>query len=232
MRANVKTHLVHPHERAEARALSDVQASRSRAHTRVQDSYGATNDWNDLHSMSNRRSLSVFLRSPSSCPSRASLSLSLPHSLSSTRRSARRSSSPSGSRSGYLLRGRCGLNLINSMRHLDKCAPRTRIQRIIFILIHLSLLSIPGLSPSSRPIPHLVLRSFSSPLTVSPRADPRHGRSNRFFGYQIPDSYSSSASTLRAGAGGWVEGDGGEKRTHLSAPISPGSFVFLMSRRI
>lgn len=34
----------------------------ARTHTRarVQDSYGATNDWNDLHSMSNQRSLSVF----------------------------------------------------------------------------------------------------------------------------------------------------------------------------
>lgn len=56
-------------------------------------------------------------------------------------------------RSGYLLRGRCGLNLINSMRHLDKCAPRTRIQRIIFILIHL---------PSSLSLPYLWLVSLLS----------------------------------------------------------------------
>lgn len=30
---------------------------------------------------------------------------------------------------GYLLRGRCRLNLINSMRHLDKCAPRMRASK-------------------------------------------------------------------------------------------------------
>lgn len=55
-----------------------------RERARVQDSYGATNDWNDLHSMSNRRSLSVFLRSPSSFPSRAPERLSLPPSIRST----------------------------------------------------------------------------------------------------------------------------------------------------
>lgn len=39
-----------------------------------------------------------------------------------------------------------------------------------------------------------------APLRPPPRlADPRPERSNRFFGYQIPDSYSSSASTLREG---------------------------------
>lgn len=39
------------------------------------------------------------------------------------------------------------------MRHLDKCAPRTRIQRIIFILIHL---------PSSLSLPYLWLVSLLS----------------------------------------------------------------------
>lgn len=168
---------------------------RSRSHTRIQDSYGATNDWNDLHSMSNRRSLSVFPRSSSFlCPF-----MSLFH-----RRSARRSSSLGRARSGYLLRGRCGLNLINSMRHLDKCAPRTRIQRIIFILIHLpsSSLSLPYLRLVSLLSTDPSLRSLTSPRPPSPLAGPRSGRSNRFFGYQIPDSYSSSASTLRRGEGG------------------------------
>lgn len=61
---------------------------RSRSHTRVQDSYGATNDWNDLHSMSNRRSLSVFPRSSS---------FLRPFTSLFHRRSARRSSSRSGS---------------------------------------------------------------------------------------------------------------------------------------
>lgn len=99
--------------------------------------------------------------------------LSLPPSI----RSRRSSSSPSGSRSGYLLRGRCGLNLINSMRHLDKCAPRTRIQRIIFILIHLLLLYPPAcLPPLDRSLTSFSaqLRS-SSPLTASPREEPRYG---------------------------------------------------------
>ena len=64
-------------------------------------------------------------------------------------------------RTGYLLRGRCRLNLINSMRHLDKCAPRTRIQRIIFILIHLPFpsFSLPCLSRVSL---HLLFSSFST----------------------------------------------------------------------
>lgn len=67
MRANVKTHLVHPHGR-ERSAFSKTRytlcshtRTQTRVRARVQDSYGATNDWNDLHSMSNRRSLSVFL---------------------------------------------------------------------------------------------------------------------------------------------------------------------------
>lgn len=79
------------------------------------------------------------------------------------------SSSLRRARSGYLLRGRCGLNLINSMRHLDKCAPRTRIQRIIFILIHLPLPSISGLSfpplrpdPSPRSLVFLLVRRLAS----------------------------------------------------------------------
>lgn len=63
VRANVKTHLVHPHERGLARTYTFTYARmhiRIHTHAHVQDSYGATNDWNDLHSMSNRRSLSVF----------------------------------------------------------------------------------------------------------------------------------------------------------------------------
>lgn len=131
-------------------------------------------------------------------------------------------------RSGYLLRGRCGLNLINSMRHLDKCAPRTRIQRIIFILIHLPFsLSLSGLSPFSLPIPHFVLWLLSvrhlPSRTLAPDArtvssvirSPIHTRQAR-----------ARCEEAREG------GRPGEKRTHLSAPISPGSFVFLMSRRI
>lgn len=107
-------------------------------------------------------------------------------------------------RSGYLLRGRCGLNLINSMRHLDKCAPRTRIQRIIFILIHLPFsLSLPYLWLVSLLSTDPSLGSLASLRPPSPLTGPRSGRSNRFFGYQIPDSYSSSASTLRRGEGGW-----------------------------
>lgn len=85
------------------------------------------------------------------------------------RRSARRSSSPSASRSGYLLRGRCGLNLINSMRHLDKCAPRTRIQRIIFILIHRSS---PLLSPACFPFLLLTDPSPRSPASLCPPTSP------------------------------------------------------------
>lgn len=79
-------------------------------------------------------------------------------------------------RSGYLLRGRCGLNLINSMRHLDKCAPRTRIQRIIFILIHLPFPPFPPLSPACLPSLYRSLTSFSgsSSSAISP-----HGPSPR-----------------------------------------------------
>lgn len=45
----------------EIHALLAHTHTNTRARASVQDSYGATNDWNDLHSMSNRRSLSVFL---------------------------------------------------------------------------------------------------------------------------------------------------------------------------
>lgn len=85
----------------------------ARTNTNGKDSYGATNDWNDLHSMSNRTSPLLFLApfvSPSPpSPIRKTLCGPL--------------------WTGYLLRGRCRLNLINSMRHLDKCAPRTRASK-------------------------------------------------------------------------------------------------------
>lgn len=131
-------------------------------------------------------------------------------------------------RSGYLLRGRCGLNLINSMRHLDKCAPRTRIQRIIFILIHLPFsLSFPGLSPFSLPIPHLVLWLLSVRHLPS-RALASDARTVSSVIRSPIHTRQARARCEEAREGG----KSGEKRTHLSAPISPGSFVFLMSRRI
>lgn len=86
-------------------------------------------------------------------------------------------------RTGYLLRGRCRLNLINSMRHLDKCAhPKNNF--------HTHPPSFPFFQP---PLP----LSLSSPLFFL-NCPILSGRSNRFFGYQIPDSYSSSASELQA----------------------------------
>lgn len=85
----------------------------ARTNTNGKDSYGATNDWNDLHSMSNRTSPLLFL-APFVSPSRPSpIRKTLCGPLWT----------------GYLLRGRCRLNLINSMRHLDKCAPRTRASK-------------------------------------------------------------------------------------------------------
>lgn len=171
------------------------------------------------------RSSSASLRSqpspPLPPPSSRPVRLSLPPSICPTF-----VVSPSGSRSGYLLRGRCGLNLINSMRHLDKCAPRTRIQRIIFILIHRSSpLLFPGLrSPPPPPSPCLLSTDPSSRSPAPPRplprlTGPRSGRSNRFFGYQIPDSYSSSASTLRGGDGEGEEEVGWEVRRKKDAFI-------------
>jgi len=189
--------------------------TRSRSHTRVQDSYGATNDWNDLHSMSNRRSLSVFPRSSSSlCPF-----TSLFH-----RRSAQRSSSCSG----YLLRGRCGLNLINSMRHLDKCAPRMRIQRIIFILIHLPF---SPLSPACLPSLYRSLTSFSGSSSSASSPHEPSAPDARTVSSVIRSPIHTRQARARCEEAR-EGGRSGEKRTHLSAPISPGSFVFLMSRRI
>lgn len=173
--------------------------------------------------MSNRRSLSVFpLGSPPRPSVRSRLSSTV--DLLDVRRLGQ-------ARSGYLLRGRCGLNLINSMRHLDKCAPRTRIQRIIFILIHLPfpLPPISGLSPFSLPIPHLA-RSLTPLRPPSPLTGPRAPDART-----VSSVIRSPIHTRQARARCEEAREGGrseEKRTHLSAPISPGSFVFLMSRRI
>lgn len=163
--------------------------------------------------MSNRRSLSVFVSAPLGV---VRLSFSgLPGNRGLCR-------------TGYLLRGRCRLNLINSMRHLDKCAPRTRIQRIIFILIHLPF---PSFSPPlpHRPLLHLlfflncpILWSLEPFLRLS---DPRFILVKR-------KRARREEERARERGGREAECREGKKRTRLSAPISPGSFVFLMSRRI
>ena len=112
-----------------------------------------------------------------------------------------------------------------------------RIQRIIFILIHLPFpfFSLPCLSPlfSSllSQLPH-TLWSLEPFLRLSdPRfilvkreraANEREGERER--------EKEREATTTEEGRN--QEGHGGKKERGLSASISPGSFVFLMSRRI
>lgn len=98
------------------------------------------------------------------------------------------------------------------------CAPYVHPQRIIFILIHLPLPPFLSSGPVSLLFADPSPRS-PAPLRPPPRlTDPRSERSNRFFGYQIPDSYSSSASTLRGGkgeGGGWRGLGGQEKKRRI-----------------
>lgn len=146
-RANVKTHLVHPHVRIRPRRVPTPTTAKipmeqpmtgmTCTRCRTEDPSLLRHSFHDLS----------------------------PPSLSPIRRLC----GPLWT--GYLLRGRCRLNLINSMRHLDKCAPRTRIQRIIFILIHLPF-------PSSTPAPptFFFLSSFSTAPYLEPflrLSDPR-----------------------------------------------------------
>lgn len=111
VRANVKTHLVHPHERGLVRTYM-LARTHARTHTctRARPRFLWSDQWLEW------LALDVEPKIPLGLPPRSSSSFR-PFVVSVR------------ARSGYLLRGRCGLNLINSMRHLDKCAPRTCIHR-------------------------------------------------------------------------------------------------------
>lgn len=185
---------------------------RTRTHQQVKDSNGAANDWNDLHSMSNPK---IPLGSLGYPPA----GISYPSRIARRNRHLRQS--------GYLLRGRCRLNLINSMRHLDKCVPRTRIQRIIFILIHLPFPPFQSpspplfLSPSSTPPPLFSSRSPQSLLSRLPHtADARTVSSVIRSPIHTRQARASSEKRGRPGS----EGEAGEKnnafiRSHLAGVI-------------
>lgn len=100
-----------PRPPTRARTRSDLHArSRTHAHTRARPRFLWSDQWLEW------LALDVEPKIPLGLPPRS------PSSFRPFVVSVR-------ARSGYLLRGRCGLNLINSMRHLDKCAPRTCIHR-------------------------------------------------------------------------------------------------------